>query len=86
VLAWLATAAPVRGFDGFAIGRTLWQEALEGYVAGATTREEARDAIADRYLYAIEAYVQSSRRGREDRHAGAEVLRQRDERAPVRGA
>jgi myo-inositol catabolism protein IolC len=64
VLAWLATAAPVAGFDGFAIGRTLWEEALERYVAGASTREETRDEIADRYLSALTAYVESSRRGR----------------------
>jgi myo-inositol catabolism protein IolC len=64
VLGWLATAAPVPGFAGFAIGRTLWREALETYVARETTREEARDRIADRYLRAMAAYVESARRGR----------------------
>jgi myo-inositol catabolism protein IolC len=64
VLEWLETAAPVPGFDGFAIGRTLWQEALEKYVAGKATREETRDEIADRYLSALTAYVESARRGR----------------------
>ena len=64
VLAWISTAAPVPGFDGFAIGRTLWKDALERYVAGAQRREEARDEIADRYLRAIAAYVESSQRMR----------------------
>jgi len=62
VLGWLATAAPVPGFDGFAIGRTLWLDALERYVVGRATREEARGEIADRYLSAIAAYVDGSRR------------------------
>jgi myo-inositol catabolism protein IolC len=74
VLRWLATAAPVPGFDGLAIGRTLWLDALEMYLAGEATREEARDAIANRYLRAIATYVESARRGREagthpDQHA-----------------
>jgi myo-inositol catabolism protein IolC len=64
VRAWLATAAPVAGFDGFAIGRTLWEESLERYVAGVSTRDDTRDEIADRYLSALTAYIESSRRGR----------------------
>ncbi|MGA7119642.1 MAG: DUF2090 domain-containing protein [Polyangiaceae bacterium] len=61
VLGWLATAAPVRGFDGFAIGRTLWREALEKYVAGSQTREATRHAIAERYLQALATYIGSMR-------------------------
>jgi 5-dehydro-2-deoxygluconokinase len=57
LLRWLAVAAPVPGFEGFAVGRTLWQDALERYVAGTRSREEARDEIAGRYLQAIRAYV-----------------------------
>jgi myo-inositol catabolism protein IolC len=67
VLGWLATAAPVPGFDGFAIGRTLWLDALERYVLREATREEACDTIANRYLRAIAAYVDGARRGRRDR-------------------
>ena len=62
VLEWLVTAAPVTGFDGFAIGRTLWLAALEKYVAGSATRGETRDVIADRYLRAIVTYFDSARR------------------------
>jgi myo-inositol catabolism protein IolC len=64
VFGWLETAAPVPGFDGFAIGRTLWLDALERYVAGEVTREQARDAIADRYLRALSVYCEAGRRGR----------------------
>jgi myo-inositol catabolism protein IolC len=56
VFEWLTTAAPVPGYDGFAIGRTLWLEALERFVAGEATREQARDAIAERYLRALSVY------------------------------
>jgi myo-inositol catabolism protein IolC len=57
VLAWLAAAAPVEGFIGFAVGRTEWQEALKGYVSGQRSREETRREIAERYLHMIRAYV-----------------------------
>jgi len=63
VLGWLATAAPVRGFDGFAIGRTLWLEPLQRFIANQTTREGARSEIADGYLSAIAAYIESAKRG-----------------------
>ncbi len=66
VLGWLTTAAPVRGFDGFAIGRTLWLRALERYVAGAVTRDEARAEISDRYLQALATYAESARRSRDE--------------------
>ncbi len=75
VQGWLVTAAPVPGFDGFAIGRTLWLDALEKYVAKQATREQTRDAIADRYLRALAVYSEAARRGRDageqpSQHAG----------------
>jgi myo-inositol catabolism protein IolC len=63
VLDWLAAAAPVPGFDGFAVGRTLWQDALTRYVAGKQSRDEASAEIADRYLRIIRVQVESARRG-----------------------
>jgi myo-inositol catabolism protein IolC len=56
VLNWIRIAAPVQGFDGFAVGRTLWQEALKGFVAGTLSREATVKTIADRYLSCIRAY------------------------------
>jgi len=62
VLDWLAAAATVPGFAGFAVGRTEWQEALQAYVAGKQSREDARTEIADRYLRMIGAYQEFARR------------------------
>jgi myo-inositol catabolism protein IolC len=64
VLQWLAAAAPVPGFIGFAVGRTQWQEALKGYVAGTRSREDTRREIADRYLRLVGAYVEYGRGAR----------------------
>jgi myo-inositol catabolism protein IolC len=64
VLGWLRTAAPVSGFDGFALGRTLWKDALERFVAGTATREQVRDEIAERYLHALGVYSEAARSGR----------------------
>src|SRR5262249_55088509 len=61
VLRWLAIAAPVPGFIGFAVGRTLWEEALKKYVGGALSRRETRGAIADRYLQLAHAYATDAR-------------------------
>jgi 5-dehydro-2-deoxygluconokinase len=46
---WLATAARVPGFIGFAVGRTVFWEPLVGWRAGAHTREAAVAEIARRY-------------------------------------
>jgi myo-inositol catabolism protein IolC len=64
VQGWIANAAPVPGFDGFAVGRTLWREALEGYVRRALTREQARIEIAGRYLRLVRAYTEAARPAR----------------------
>ena len=46
---WLATAAAVPGYIGFAVGRTTFWGALTDWRAGWSTREEAVAAIAGRY-------------------------------------
>jgi myo-inositol catabolism protein IolC len=50
VLDWLRTAAGVPGFEGFAVGRTLWEQPLRELIAGEVKRGEAISTIADRYL------------------------------------
>ena len=47
---WLATAASVDGFIGFAVGRTDFWQPLVGWRAGKLTREAAVAEIARRYL------------------------------------
>jgi myo-inositol catabolism protein IolC len=56
VLDWIKIAAAVDGFDGFAVGRTLWQEALQDFLAGRATRPDAVNKIAARYSDVIDAY------------------------------
>lgn len=46
---WLATAASVPGFVGFAVGRTVFWEPLVDYRAHKKTREAAAQEIARRY-------------------------------------
>jgi myo-inositol catabolism protein IolC len=61
VIEWLKIGAAVDGFDGFAVGRTLWQEALQDFLAGQASREEAVDRIARRYRDVIDAYRDGGR-------------------------
>jgi len=54
--AWLRAAAPVDGFIGFAIGRSVWSDVLEAFLAGDVAREEAVARIAANYTRFIEVY------------------------------
>ncbi len=60
---WLEVAAPLPGFAGFAVGRTIWDSALEDLLAGRTERREAVDVIAQRYRLMIETYCNSRQPG-----------------------
>src|SRR3954451_18793215 len=53
---WLRAAAPVEGFIGFAIGRSIWWDALKGFLDGSLDREAAAEKIADNYLRFIRVY------------------------------
>ena len=53
---WLQAAAPVDGFVGFAIGRSIWWDALKGYLDSGLEREAATAQIADNYLHFIGVY------------------------------
>jgi myo-inositol catabolism protein IolC len=56
VTQWIQTGAAVRGFSGFAVGRTLWNEALSNHLAGKSSAPEAARTIANRYRTLIDAY------------------------------
>jgi myo-inositol catabolism protein IolC len=56
VIEWVKIGAGVDGFDGFAVGRTLWEDALKKHLAGQASRYEAVDEISSRYLDVIHAY------------------------------
>jgi myo-inositol catabolism protein IolC len=53
---WLRAGAGVPGYRGFAIGRTLWWDALVGFRDGKLSRDAAATMIATRYLQATDAY------------------------------
>jgi myo-inositol catabolism protein IolC len=56
---WLAIAAPVPGFVGFAVGRSIWEDALKRH------RQDADDArlvetVRDNYLHYAKTYLKSA--------------------------
>ena len=53
---WLETGAPVAGYRGFAIGRSIWGPGIDGFVAGDLDRGAAAQAIADAYRRFYDVY------------------------------
>jgi myo-inositol catabolism protein IolC len=53
---WLEQAAPVDGFIGFAIGRSIWWDALKGFLNKELERDVAASQIADNYLHFVQVY------------------------------
>jgi 5-dehydro-2-deoxygluconokinase len=53
---WLRAAATVDGFVGFAIGRSIWWDALKAFLANDLERESAASQIADNYLHFVQVY------------------------------
>jgi len=53
---WLREAAPVEGFIGFAIGRSIWWDALKGFLDGKLDRDAAAAEIAGNYLRFVQVY------------------------------
>jgi myo-inositol catabolism protein IolC len=62
---WLRQAAPVEGFVGFAIGRSIWWDALKGFLDGSLERGAAAEQVADNYLRFVKVY--------DDAESGARV-------------
>jgi myo-inositol catabolism protein IolC len=57
---WLREAAPVEGFIGFAIGRSIWWDPLAAFLAGDLDREAAAKQIAENYLHFVRVYDQQA--------------------------
>jgi myo-inositol catabolism protein IolC len=53
---WLTAAAPVDGFIGFAIGRSIWWDPLKAYVDGKIDRAAGARKIAENYLRFVAVY------------------------------
>jgi myo-inositol catabolism protein IolC len=58
---WLRQGAPVEGYAGFAIGRTIWWDALKGFLDGNIEREDAAQQIADNYLRFVQVYDEAAK-------------------------
>jgi len=58
---WLRTGAPVEGYAGFAIGRTIWWDALKGFLEGDIERGDAVEQIAQKYLRFVRVYGEAVR-------------------------
>jgi 5-dehydro-2-deoxygluconokinase len=54
---WLRQGAPVEAYVGFAIGRSIWDEPLKGFIDGGLSREDAAAQIADNYLRFVDVYT-----------------------------
>jgi len=57
VARWLKIAAPVEGYVGLAIGRTIWLDALSEHLAGRLERDAAITQIAANYRQMIDTYA-----------------------------
>jgi myo-inositol catabolism protein IolC len=53
---WLDIAAPLEGYAGFAIGRSIWNQPLADYLAGKENKNSTEDRIAGRYSHYIRRY------------------------------
>jgi myo-inositol catabolism protein IolC len=53
---WLTQAAPVDGFIGFAIGRSIWWDPLKAYVDGKIERSAGARKIAENFLRFVSVY------------------------------
>jgi len=53
---WLKAGSSVEGYKGFAIGRSIFWDALKGFHEGEKSREEAVEEIAQSYLGFLSVY------------------------------
>ena len=57
---WLAVAAPIDGFVGFAIGRSIWEDPIADHNQGNANKERTVAQIAERYLAFARQYCAAS--------------------------
>src|SRR3954464_12293650 len=56
---WLRAGAPVEGYIGFAIGRSIWWDALKGFLEEGLDRADAAQQIAGKYLRFVQVYQEA---------------------------
>jgi myo-inositol catabolism protein IolC len=57
---WLRAGAPVDGYVGFAIGRSIWWDALKGFLEQGLDRDKAAEQVADNYLRFVRVYEEAA--------------------------
>lgn len=57
---WLRQGAGVPGYVGFAVGRTIWWDALEGFLDSSVERDQAVKRISENYRRFIDVYASAS--------------------------
>ena len=64
---WIDAAARSGGYHGFAIGRTIWSEAVVGFLKGTLSRDAAVSMMASRFLTYVQPFLrQMSNDGADD--------------------
>ena len=61
---WLRAGATVDGYVGFAIGRSIWWDALKAFLDVSLERERAAEQIAENYLRFVKVYEEAAGRER----------------------
>jgi myo-inositol catabolism protein IolC len=56
---WLRAGATVDGYVGFAIGRSIWWDALKAFLDDSLERERAAEQIAENYLRFVKVYEEA---------------------------
>ncbi len=56
---WLRAGAPVEGYVGFAIGRSIWWDALKGFLEQGVDRADAAQTVAEKYLRFVDVYQEA---------------------------
>jgi myo-inositol catabolism protein IolC len=56
---WLRQGAGVPGYQGFAIGRTIWWDPLKAYLEDELSREDAAAKISANYRHFIDVYTKA---------------------------
>jgi myo-inositol catabolism protein IolC len=57
---WLRAGAPITGYAGFAIGRSIWWDAVAGWKDGELGDDDAAAAIAAKYRRFIDVYLEAA--------------------------
>jgi myo-inositol catabolism protein IolC len=83
---WLSVAAPLPGYAGFAVGRSIWMAALQDLLAGRIDRGDAVATIASRYRTLVGAYSAARRPGSGSGDSTEPFTRQHPQLTPDREA